>query len=272
MSIFRSSTFARCLPYADHVSLVSSDQPFRWLRLGWQDLIAAPSVSLSYGLLFAIIGLALTVGLWSLEATFLILPLASGFMLLGPALTLGFQAISRDLERGERPSFARALLAWKTNVASIFNFGMAFTCFFLLWIWLAQRAFELTFPPTAAEDPQSLLTAMLFTIDGLTFVTIFIALGAAMATLAFAAGAFAIPMLLDRKVDIIEAMGTSVTAVILNLPTMIVWAAMLVVLTAAGMALLYVGLIVTLPLAGYATWHAYRAVITAKEMKPPAAR
>jgi uncharacterized membrane protein len=265
MSIFRNASTTHALPYADHVRLVSSDQPFRWLRLGWQDFVAAPMVSVCYGLLFFIIGLLLTVGLWRVRATYLILPLASGFMLVGPGLTLGFQAISRDLERNEHPSFVRALLAWRANPASIFNFGMTFACFFLLWIWLAQLVFDHSFPPATEMDPQRVLNAILFTVDGLTFLTLFLVLGAVMAALAFAAGAFAIPMLLDRKVDVIEAMATSITAVILNLPAMIVWAAILVVLTAAGMALFYVGLVVTLPLAGYATWHAYRAVIASEE-------
>jgi uncharacterized membrane protein len=62
-----------------------------------------------------------------------------------------------------------------------------------------------------------------------------------------------------------EAFTTSFTAVMLNLPTMVLWAAMLVVLTVAGMALFFVGLVITLPLAGHATWHAYRAVIRPKE-------
>jgi uncharacterized membrane protein len=261
MSTFRHLSTTRTLPYADHVRLVSSDQPFRWLRLGWQDLIAAPMISLGYGLVFVVAGFVLTIGMWRIGATYLILPLVSGFMLVGPALTLGFQAISRDLEHGERPSFADALLAWQGNAASIFNFGMAFTCFFLLWMRLAQIVFALTFPRTALLDPQSLVTTLLFTVEGLTFLALFLALGALMAALAFVGGAFAIPMLLDRKVGTIEAMVTSFTAVLLNLPTMIVWAAILVVLTAAGMALFYVGLVVTLPLAGYATWHAYRAVI-----------
>lgn len=39
------------------------------------------------------------------------------------------------------------------------------------------------------------------------------------------------------------------------------WAVLLVVLTAVGMAACYVGLAITLPLAGHATWHAYKAVI-----------
>lgn len=39
----------------------------------------------------------------------------------------------------------------------------------------------------------------------------------------------------------------------------------LVLLTAAGMAAGIIGLAVTLPLAGHATWHAYRAVIRPDE-------
>ncbi len=152
MSIFRNVSTIHALPYADHVRLVSTDEPFRWLRIGWQDLVAVPIVSLCYGLVFVVVGLALTVGLWRIGATYLILPLVSGFMLVGPALTLGFQAISRDLERGERSSFAKALLAWQGNAASIFRFGMAFACFFLLWIRLAQLVFALTFPRTALPE------------------------------------------------------------------------------------------------------------------------
>jgi uncharacterized membrane protein len=80
--------------------------------------------------------------------------------------------------------------------------------------------------------------------------------------LTFAAGAFALPLLLDRQAGMVEAVATSWTAVMTNLPAMAVWAAMLVLLTAAGMAAAIVGLAVTLPLAGHATWHAYRAVVS----------
>jgi uncharacterized membrane protein len=261
----RGASSTRSLPYADHVRIVGADQPLHWFRLGWLDLMQAPRLSQCYALIFVVAGLALTVGLWRLQAAYLIIPLASGFMLLGPALTLGFQAISRDLERQERPSFARALLAWRTNAASIFNFGMAFMCFFLLWLRLVEIIFALTFPHSTGLNGFDLLNATFFTIEGLTFLAFFVALGAVMAAVAFAAGAFAVPMLLDRPVGIIEAIGTSFTAVMLNLPTMLVWAAMLVLVTVAGMAVAYVGLAVTLPLAGYATWHAYRAVIRPQE-------
>jgi uncharacterized membrane protein len=218
MSSIQDGSSTSSLPYADRVRLVRSDQPFRWLALGWRDFITAPVASLCYGLLFAIVGITLTVGLWRVQATYLLLPLAGGFMLLGPALTLGFQAISRDLERHERPSFARALLAWRANAGPIFSAGLALMFLFLLWFRLAEILFALTFPHTAALDVQSLLDATFFTTEGLTFLMLFLVFGAAIAALVFTAGAFALPMLL--------------------------------------------GLVITLPLAGHAAWHAYRAVIT----------
>jgi len=265
MSIIRAGLSTASLPYADHVRLVASDQPFRWLGLGWRDFIAAPVVSVCYGLLFVVVGLGLTAGLWHTNSIYLLFPLAAGFMLLGPALTIGFQAISRDLERHERPSFIRALLAWRVNAGAILHAGLTLTLVFLIWLRLAQLAFALTIFHTTGLDVQSLLNATFFTINGLAFVALLLALGAALAAAVFTAGAFALPMLLDRRVDMLEAIATSFTAVMVNLPAMLVWAAMLVLLTAAGMAMFFVGLAVTLPLAGHATWHAYRAVIKSAE-------
>jgi uncharacterized membrane protein len=81
----------------------------------------------------------------------------------------------------------------------------------------------------------------------------------------FAGAAFALPILLDRPVGMVEAVTTSWTAAEMNVPAMVVWATLLVALTAAGMAAGFVGLAVTLPVAGHATWHAYRAVIRSED-------
>jgi len=55
---------------------------------------------------------------------------------------------------------------------------------------------------------------------------------------------------------------TSLKAVGANVPAMIVWGTIIVALTAAGFALFFVGLVVTVPVIGHATWHAYRALVT----------
>ena len=79
--------------------------------------------------------------------------------------------------------------------------------------------------------------------------------------IAFAFGAFSLPLLLDRRMGLLEAGVTSAVAVVINARAMAVWAGLIVLFTVAGLALGYVGLVVTLPLVGHATWHAYRAVL-----------
>jgi uncharacterized membrane protein len=132
---------------------------------------------------------------------------------------------------------------------------------FLLWLRLSEIIFALAFPPTATLDVKGLLNATFFTAGGLEFLALFLALGACLAALTFMGGAFALPMLLDRNVSMAEAIGTSFTAAVMNPRTMVVWAALVALLVVAGMAFAYIGLVVTLPLVGHASWHAYRAVI-----------
>ncbi len=57
------------------------------------------------------------------------------------------------------------------------------------------------------------------------------------------------------------AMITSFNAVRKSFWPMLLWAAIVVALTAVGFATFYLGLVVALPLVGHATWHAYRDVV-----------
>ena len=57
------------------------------------------------------------------------------------------------------------------------------------------------------------------------------------------------------------AIATSVTAVKENPGPMLFWAVLVVGFAGAGLITLYLGLIVTLPLIGHATWHAYRDLV-----------
>ena len=79
--------------------------------------------------------------------------------------------------------------------------------------------------------------------------------------LVFAISVVSVPMMLDRDTDGIVAVLTSLRAFGANVPAMIVWGLAIVVLTALGFALAFVGLVVTVPVIGHATWHAYRALV-----------
>jgi len=250
------------LPYAERVIVVTTDQPFRWLALGWRDFRAAWAVSLAYGLIVVAVGFALTLLLVGAGLLYLVLPLVVGFMLVGPALTVGYYGISQDLEAARQPRFVGAIKAWQANPGPLLALGLALVCFLVLWLRFTALVFAVCFPNTMLSV-QALMNAALFTEDGLIFLAIGTIVGGAMAGIAFAAGAFSLPLLLDREVGVLEALVTSVVAVLLNGPAMVVWAALVVLFAAAGLALGYVGLAVTLPLLGHATWHAYRAVIRA---------
>ncbi len=56
-------------------------------------------------------------------------------------------------------------------------------------------------------------------------------------------------------------MGTSASYVWNNLPAMLVWGAIVLLLTIVGVATGFLGFIILFPLLGHATWHAYRTVI-----------
>ncbi len=132
--------------------------------------------------------------------------------------------------------------------------------FLIVWIRLAVLIFALTFPYERL-DLQSLVNTVLFTTDGNLFLILGTAVGCLMAGIAFATGVFSLPLLLDRKAGLVEGVATSVVAVLINLRVMALWAAVIVVFTAAGVLTAYIGLAVTLPLIGHASWHAYRAVV-----------
>ncbi len=248
------------LPYAERVRVVTTDQPFRWLVAGWQDFRAAMGVSVAYGMIVVVAGLVLTLLLVGAGLLYLVLPLIVGFMLVGPALTVGYYEISRTLEAGRPANFVAAIMAWRANPGPLLGFGLALVCFLVVWMRFAALVFAICFPYSML-DVQAMMNATLFTRAGLVFLAVGTGVGGVMAGIAFALGAFSLPMLLDRKVGVLEALVTSVVAVVLNGPAMAVWAALVVLFAAAGLMLGYVGLAVTLPLLGHATWHAYRAVI-----------
>lgn len=248
------------LPYSGSINTVGSSEPFEWLAAGWRDFRRSGLVSIGYGLIFVAAGLILTAGLYASGFAYLIAPLTAGFLLVGPALTVGLYAISRDLEQGCRPSLLRALSAWRANPARLIGLGLLLVVFLIVWLRLAVLIFALAFPYETLSAETMIRTA-LFTREGNVFLGIGTLVGSVMAAIAFVTSVVSLPMLLDRDVDILQAVVTSVVAVVMNPGAMAVWAGLIVLFTAAGLLTGYLGLAVTLPLIGHASWHAYRALI-----------
>src|SRR4051812_24613331 len=246
---------------APRIRTISADRPWVWLAAGWQDLCRAPGVSLTYGALLVVASFVLVAGLAALDLYFLILPFAAGFMLVGPLVAVGLYEVSRRFEAGETPGLGTALGAYARNATQIGAIGLFLMLLLLFWIRVALLLFALFFSSHLPPLDQ-LLDATFFSLQAVPFLFTGTVIGAVFAGVAFAVSALSIPMLLDRPdTNIFDAVTASVGAVIHNWRAMVVWAALIVLFTAAGMVSLFLGLAVALPLIAHASWHAYKDIL-----------
>jgi len=242
------------------VQRVGVEDPWIWLSAGWRDLRQVPLVSLTYGAAFVVMSFLLTLGLWLVGLFYLVLPLSAGFMFIGPVVAVGLYEVSRRLERKQPVTLADTLAAWHNHRGPIATVGLLLMLFLLAWIWLAFLTFALFFGP-APPSWENLVTTLLFSTAGIPFLIVGIAVGGVLAAFVFAMTAVAIPALLDRDIGVLSAILTSFAAVLQNWRIMIGWGALIVLFTAAGLVTFYLGLAVTLPLVGHASWHAYRGLV-----------
>ena len=193
---------------------------------------------------------------------YLIYPLTAAVILGGPILTLGIYAISRRLEYGGELKIGKCLTAWRHNRFHVLTAGFVFMLFALVWSRAAVLTFVISFP-YIGMNLDVFFEKELFTMDGLIFIIVGTSIGAFLATIAFIVGVVSLPMLLDRKVDFLTAAIVSFLVVKRNKAAMFTWAALIVMFIGVGLATAYIGLAVTLPLIGYASWHAYRECVDA---------
>lgn len=248
------------MPLSRAVHQVDVEAPWRWLRLGWKDLVQARTASLTFGVLIAIASLILINLLWQVDLLPYALPLAAGFMFIAPAAAICFYDISRKLESGRPVRFGEVAMAWVPHFGQIAMVGLVMVLFQLAWIRFATLLYALFFGPDPAGWDH-FVQALFFSTDGIPFLIVGTLSGGVLAVLAFAISVTAFPMILDRDVGAAAAIATSVHATLANWRVLTGWAALIVIFTAAGIVTGCIGLIVTMPLIGHASWHAYRDLV-----------
>jgi uncharacterized membrane protein len=247
-------------PHVIAVRQVPLDAPWKWLAAGWDDMLQAPMVSFGYGLMFAIVSGVLTLALFELDLTALVLSLAAGFMILAPMLAIGMYEASRRLEAGQPVTLPAIVATLFSASSSVYFAGALLMIMFLVWVRVATLLFALFYgthyPPFA-----TFIESLFFTANGLGLLIVGTGVGAVFALATLASTVVSIPMLLDRDVDTITAMITSLRAFQANVKTMLIWGWVIAALMIVGIVTLFIGMIVTFPLLGHATWHAYRDLV-----------
>jgi uncharacterized membrane protein len=237
------------------------DRPWAWLAAGWDDIRRAPAVSLTYGALFTAISFLITAGVFLLGLEYLLFPLAASFMLVGPMLAVGLYETSRRLETGAPVSLGSALFVATRSPMGLAFLGVALMALLLIWMRAATLLLALFLGPMAFPPLTEVIPTLLLTSQGVALLVVGTGCGAILAALVFAISVVSVPLLMERDIDVVSAVIVSLQAVARNPKPMLLWAWLVAILTGLGIATLYIGLIVTLPLVGHATWHAYRETV-----------
>lgn len=239
------------------VRKVTCNSPFVWLSRGLHDLQSAARVSLFYGIFYALFGALIVGGLWTARMYHLMVPFTMGFFLIAPITAVGIYHASQKLEQGQRLSLRQSMLSFKPHAEQLGMMGLALVILFLAWMRLASIIVALFFYNLPTDLPR-LIDTVLFSRDSLPFLIVGNGIGACFAALTFGISVISIPLLFDKNTNFMRAILLSLQVVAENPAPMAIWALILVALIGIGVATGFIGLIVTLPLAAHATWHAYR--------------
>jgi uncharacterized membrane protein len=255
--------------YRPDINHLTMGQPWHWLKRGWADLRRTPGLGIGYGLLVTLIYGAVVALALSADFYHLVVQLTAGFVLLAPLSALGFYEVSRRREAGESVAFGDMFRALRRNPKGALGMGVVMVLLFLTWFMvsmqtaavLAEGKAELVLFTGGAETWGE-FTSVLVTNLSVPMLLAYFGIGFVAVLVAFAFTAVSIPLLMDHpETDAITALVASWQAVTRNWRPMLLWAAIIAVVTGLGLALFYVGLAVTLPLLGFATWHAYRETL-----------
>lgn len=248
------------VPPVSHARGLPVGAAFGWLAAGWKDLVTDPAPSLAYGLVVFAVSIVITAGLFFLDLDYILFPAIAAFLVVGPLIAVGLYEKSRLLEAGERPTLGKMLFVKPASGGQIAFTGVLLLGLALLWMRSAVILYALFFGVRGFPGFDHIAPMLFTTPVGWAMLAAGTVVGGLFAAFAFAISWCSIPMLLDQRTDAFTAMGKSMAIAWTNRPVMIVWGAIVAVLTAIGLATGFLGLVVMFPLLGHASWHAYRAV------------
>jgi uncharacterized membrane protein len=241
---------------------ITYTMPFDWLSRGWRDMLQHPGPALAHGLVVALFGAAL---LWVAHRQFWLLAGAfSGFLLIGPVAATGLYAVSRAIEQGREATLATALAAWRPRNHRLVLFGVLLAAAGTGWV-LTSASLITAFAPQPVNDPVDFLRVVV--VDDRTYLfEAWLALGGVLVAPVYASSVVAIPLLLERRINVLGAVLTSWRAVMNSPGPMALWGALLLAITLIGMSTLLLGLVIAVPWLSYASWHAYRDLVVATDL------
>lgn len=231
------------------------------LAAGLRDFLRAPQYGLFFACFYVVGGWLVTWAVMAKGQLWWTLPAAAGFPILGPFVACGLYEVSRRLEAGQPLRRGEVFsVIFRQKDRQITSMAAVIVVFFLFWNFLSHMIFALFLGRATLTNVSSSLGIFL-TPEGLAMLAVGTGVGAVFATLLFSLTVVSLPMLLEREVDFVTAMLTSLEVVRTSPVVMLAWGALIGALLFVGMLPGFLGLFAVLPLLGHASWHLYRRAI-----------
>ncbi len=232
------------------------------LRQGFDDFLAMRGDLLVLGLIYPAVGLIASAVILRNALAPLAFPLAAGLSLMGPAVACGFYELARRRERGEDSDWRhffdifRGRARWSLTLLTV-----ALAVLMIGWLLCAWAIYQSTLGAWPMSWTSDFLRRLFTTPEGWALIMWGNLAGLAFAVATLAISVVSFPMLVDRPVDPITAVETSLRVARANPGTIASWGAIVGFLLVLGSIPLFIGLAVVLPVLGYASWHLYTRVV-----------
>jgi uncharacterized membrane protein len=240
------------------------------LGKGVDDFYAMPTHAMFLCIIYPVIGFVLARLTFGYSILPLFYPFASGFALVGPIAALGLYEISRRREAGLNVSATHTFdVLRSSSIGAIIALGMLLFIIFLIWVAVANAIYVANFGYAPPLSVSQFIHSVLTTRAGWNLISVGNGVGLLFAVVVFTISVVSFPLLLDRDVGAAFALLTSIRVVLKNPGTMAMWALLVATLLLIGSLPFFLGLTVTMPILGHATWHLYRKVVVIEPRSTP---
>lgn len=258
------------------ITHVKANRALHWLKEGWDDFLSHPLPSMTYGIVIAAVSwMILTL---AAPHPYLVSAAVSGFLLIAPLLAAGIYELTREHERGVKASFGKSLRGLRRTMGSIADYGLVLVIMAAIWERLGAITFALSYGGEM-HSVQDFVHEIFFSGHYVGVMLTWMICGFGLCWFVFSLTVVGMPMVIDRNIDVITAMGASLKTVFTNLSAMIVWAAIIVLMCGCGLAVVMAcagltgslppgkelivsaPLAIAMPLLGHASWCAYKDLV-----------
>lgn len=232
---------------------LSPDSIVRSLQRGWSLFVQTRQLSVSYAMVFAVIGVLILVSIVRASFAPLIVPVTGSLLMLGAVLLTGYFAIADRVRQGQPARIGDVLGAYSRASSGMLAIAALSTLLFIVWVVDVATLYGFV----VGRVPQQFLRYLGAAEPSSGFVLWSSVLAAILPLVIFAVSAFSVPLLYYRRVPAMQALRASVSAVSRNLVVSLLWALILAFSIVASIVIFPL-ILLTFPVMAFASHALYR--------------